>query len=288
MSVVYRLESWDGSEWNFGAPGAPAVITAQTRLGRTPTGVGGGAFKHVDQANRGQAGVTWYGMENEPTFHELLIRLGPMPPGDPAVAYWHAWRHALGRGAKVSTFYLTSGGGGERFQRVRQFAVPNQATVNELWNIGYAEEVITLRSDETWFRKAPATDSFVPAEFATATIANLGNEPSWPKYKVFGPITNPVLGIAGESVTVHEADGTDFTIANGNWVEFQTDPQIAYIRDQTGAEITWNLSFTGPGGFYTPAPVDPDPIALSLNGIATGAATKIDVELPQLYWFGVA
>jgi hypothetical protein len=288
MAVLYSLKCWDKSEWEFGEPNRQPDNGPHVRLARTPSGITGGTFEPVDRANRGQAGVTWFGQDDGPTIHTLDVHFGPMPPGDEAVSYYFAWLKALGRGRKVNEFYIDSGNGGRRFQQVRQMgeAAPSDEVVSLLWNVGYARETFQLRSDETWFRQKPKTRIFAPADFAGAKIPNRGDVSSWPKFTVHGPITNPVLGIAGESVTVKLKTGANLVIADGTKYTFQTDPEFAYIWNNDNEDIWWNLDVHG---WYVKAPeLTPRGVPLTLGGTSTGANTKIEVELPQLFHYGAA
>lgn len=288
MAVLFRLECWDGSVYEFGEPNREPEQGPHVRLARTPTGIMGGTFTSVDRANRGQAGVTWFGQEDEPTFHDLVVHFGPMPPGDDAVSYYFAFMKALGRGRHVNTFYSISDGGGERFQLVRQIgeAGPSDEVVSLLWNVGYARQTFKLRSDETWFRQKPQKRTFLAAAFAGAKIPNKGDVGSWPKYTVYGPITNPILGVAGESVEVKLADGDDLIIPAGEHWTFETDPEFAYIHDNDGLDAWWQV---GNVGWYVRAPeLTKTGVPLTLGGTGTDGTTKIEVELPQLFHFGAA
>lgn len=288
MAVLFRLKCWDGSEWSFGEPNREPDPGPHVRLANTPTGIGGGAFKSVDRANRGQAGVTWFGQEDDPTFHDLVVHFGPMPPGDEAVSYYFQFLKALGRGRRVNEFYIESDGGGERFQLVRQMGEsgPSDEVVSLLWNVGYARQSFRVRSDETWFRKKPQKRTFLAAQFTGAKIPNAGDVGSWPKYTVYGPITNPILGIAGESVEVKLASGADLVIPAGEHWTFETDPEFAYIHNNAGNDSWWQV---GNIGWYVRAPeLTKSGVPLALGGTGTDGTTKIEVELPQLFHHGAA
>lgn len=290
MAVFYRFKCWDGSEWDFGEPDREPEPGPHVRLRSTPTGVGGGGFKPVDRANRGQAGVTWFGQEDDPTVHRLEVMFGPMPPGDEAVAYWAAWRKALGRGRRVNTMEIESDNGGIRTQRVRLASIPNECMVNELYNTGFGFETVEVRSDETWFRGKPVDKTLAPGEWPAQTLAHRGDVASWPKYTITGPITNPTLGVEDELVTVRLANGSNFTIPAGHTWVFETDPEFAYIHNNAGNDGWWQL---GNVGWYTPASppegsASTRKVPLTITGSATSSATRVRVELPQLFHMGVA
>lgn len=257
---------------NFDDPACPL------RLGDTPSGLGGAEADFYDIEGAGQDGVTFLAMMNKPNLIGCKVRFGPLLndepiKGDYAVSLYTAWRDAIGRGKRISRFTAVNSG---RFQDVR--VVPSSLppmNLRDVYNVGFCEELITFRSDESWWRRHPLEYEFTAAEFAGAEIENHGDVESWAWFEFTGPITNPVLGVGDEAITI------PLTVASGEKLTINTDRDLFEVTDNAGVDRAWigdrwrqKVSTSEDAG---------GPVSLNVSGSGTSGVTRLKVIVPQLY-----
>lgn len=275
MPVTYTFTGVDASVWPI-VGAAAATLTNPLRLAEEPTGLAGVEPHHDDDQNVDQAGATWRAAMFEPNIIGLLLHFGPTDPGDAALVRYMAFRDSLGDGRKVGEFRV-AGPRRTTFQMVRLVGEPPPIPKSSLLQIGAALKIpVQLRSDESWWRTVPYEHEFLAAAFTGATIDNLADEDAWAYYEITGPITNPAIGLAGESVVLP-------SIAAGQTWKIDTDPNHFRITDHTGADRTFWGGVSLPGRWYVNAPAGTEDIALTITGTGTSGATKVKVILPQMY-----
>lgn len=268
MSRRYVLECADGTVWDFNDPACPVSFRTE------PTGTEGAEFTHDDQKNVGQAGVSWVARNDMPNFIGLDCKVGPVPKAD-ALRLGKLWRHSLGRGKEIHTFWSITETGGEKFQYVRLSTKFGPMDIRLLKDAGVQlNDPATLRSDETWWRKRPAIKTFKAADFATAAIESESDEPVWPHIVITGPITLPKIGWQGELIPLP-------TIAAGDVWTINTDPNWFSIKDGAGNDRSWIAR-----AWYRQIPGNPaGPITvpITIQGTGTNTNTSVKVTLPQLF-----
>lgn len=280
MAVAYELAGIDGRVWPLSEPGVPAHLrNCPIRLKETPSGLGGAPYKFDDLQNVDQPGVTFAGRMDDPNVIGLKYYVGPVPRGDGAVDLLRTWRASIGRGkprqpgGPLAEFRVRDNGT-TRTQLVRalfdeKMASPDYATMG---SVGQVYETVSLRSDESYWRRPPVVASFTATQFVGATMPNASDEAVWPHFVLRGPITLPKLGLAGELVQLP-------TIAAGDTWTIETDPDWFSITDGAGLDRSWVGR-----RWRTKAPADTPRVPVSITGSGTSSATLLTVTLPQVFW----
>ncbi|WP_395705006.1 hypothetical protein [Rhodococcus ruber] len=273
MAVRYELRCDNGDRWELSMSAGPV------KLHDDPDGVEGAEFSFDDQQDVDQPGVTFRARMFAPNLIGLDCKVGPVRPGVEACELLARWRRSLGNGVQLHEFHAISDWGGDRFQVVRLAGKLPKPPMAQMRAAGVVlHDKVTLRSDESWWRKRPAVRTFTPAEFAGAVIVSESEEPVWPHFVIRGPITLPTIGVAGEAVPLP-------TIPAGDEWTVETDPNWFAITDGTGADRSWVGR-----RWYTRAPavaagsggsVD---VPVTITGTGTTAQTSVTVTLPQLFY----
>lgn len=262
----------DSEVWTFDT-GEPVTV-------KQILGLAGAPFKYDDVKGVGQAGVTNVGLDRDPNVTTLLANL-KAPAGSTEserLGLLDAWLTSIGNGAA-----LTSGGAlgklecldSGRYQRVRLANPDLLATVPyfQFVNTGFWRFELALRSDESWWRTDPyvsPSGGFTAAQFATATVDNLGNEGVWPVIKITGPVTTPTIGWAGDTVVLP-------TVTAGHWLEIDSDPDWWTAVTDLGVDASWIGD-----RWYTKLPPG-TAVPLTISGSGTSGATRVLVTVPQLF-----
>lgn len=259
-----------GVEWNFAAPGSPIRM-------HDIEGLDAAAFELDDFAGVNQPGVTTLGRTDKPNVITITAFIDGEPGGD-CRDILVRYRSGLGRTwaldptGPLMRFGIAESG---RFQEVRLFSA-ERPDYRSAFDVGRAKDVVKLRSDESWWRTDPLTRTFTAAQFASASIPNYGDEAAWPHYRLYGPIASPTLGMVGEVVPLP-------SVAIGGYLDIETDPDLWKVVDQTGADRSWIGD-----RWYVPAPArrdDTNPIPITVTGTNTNSSTRLEVTLPQLFWY---
>lgn len=262
----YVLECADGTVWDFNDPACPISLQED------PTGIEGAEFTHDDQQNVGQAGVYWVGRNDQPNFIGLVVKVGPVTAGSDAIALAKLWRHSLGRGKEIHKFHAITETGDDKFQAVRLASKLEKLNLTLLKDVGVMlEDPVSLRSDETWWRKDPVVKTFRAADFATAAIDTKSDEPVMPHIVIAGPITLPKIGWQGELVPLP-------TISAGDVWTIETDPNWFSIKDGAGADRSWIGR-----AWYKEIPAGNVTVPITIQGSGTNTNTSVKVTVPQLF-----
>ena len=269
MSLPYAAVLTDiySNEWTFNQ-GGPVRL-------QYLDGLEGAEFGFDERKGVAQAGVTTVARNDEPNILSAGVYIDHKAGGTDAVDLLSRWRKANGRGwgllpngPLMKLTVLDTG----RFQMVRLLRWKNKPEFVKIHDCGRAFDEVEWRSDESWWRSDPYVYTFTSAQFATAKINNDGDEPSWLHFRLTGPITNPKIGILGEQIPLP-------SLAAGQWLDIETDPDYWEIRDQSGLDRSWIGE-----RWHKQAPAETADIPVSVTGTATTAATRLVVTVPQLYW----
>lgn len=271
MALRYELHGVEypdraRSVWRFGEPECPL------RLAEAPTGIGGAEMGHVRQANARQRGATWRGTKREINLIGLVVRVGPVEPGEVALDLWNAWRDSIGTGEQLSEFHVISPGGSDRWQYVRKENSMPDCPLDLLENVGLVTEEAVLGSDDSAWTAAPVhPDPFTPDEFTGRTIRNAGDFDSWAYWKLTGPGVFSI-GVGAESVTLP-------AIPTGTYWTVETNPEYPHIKNAAGVDV-WETA--GNIGWYEPVRAKTT-APLNISGTGTSATSRVEVWLPQHY-----
>lgn len=265
----YVLECANGEVWEFNSGTSPVSLHTD------PTGLEGAPFTFDDQKGVGQDGVTFKGRNDEPNLIGLDAKVGPVTPNtDEGAQLLARWRSSLGRGIELHTFRAITITGGTRFQRVRLGGVLTPPNLYQMRHSGViTHDLVSLRSDETWWRKDPQVQEFTSATIAGATMTNDGDVACWPHLVLEGPLTGLTLAWGTEQPVPLS------NIGAGGTVTIQTDPEQWDIRDQNGTDLSWI-------GRRWYQPINPGTVPLVVSASGMDANTKITATVPQLFHGG--
>lgn len=282
--LSFTLTGVDGSVWPFVGRDECSLATP-LRLGKTPGGLSGAPGKHDDDQNVDQAGVTWRSKMFGPNVISLRsVRFGPVARGVDALDRWLQFCDAFGDGRQLGDFHaltLRNGTEQDRFQYWRLLSELPDPDHMQVINTGFVNVGdIDVRSDESWWREKPVDVSFTPAQFAGATVANLCDDDVWAYWEIVGPITNPTIGLAGESITIL------VTVPAGQSWKINTDPNNFSVRDGANVDRSWLRHYwrkKSPRRTATVLNNGTTDIPLALGGTGTNSNTRIRLVLPQVY-----
>lgn len=267
LPVACMLTDVFGNEWEFDVD--PRIKLTYIR------GLEGAEWEFDELNGADQDGVTTADVMNKPNLIEAGMFLYGNGGGPDARDYLAEWRRANGRGGSFRSggplmrFTVVDSG---RFQDVRLVRFNNRAEYTKMHDCGRAFDEVIWRSDESWWRTDPEVIEFTASEFAGATVPNRGDVDSWLHYRLDGPIANPRLGIGDEDILLP-------TLAAGQWLDIETNPDYWAIWDQTHTDRSWIGE-----RWHVKAPADTDDIPITITGTGTTTATKLTVTVPQLYW----
>lgn len=258
----YTLRGVDGKRWGFDPAGGDPLRLKYVR------GITGAPFKHDTSHGVDQAGVTVHGRDQDANIIELGVFIEPGVKGDDAVRVGRAWQASLGNGMGLGRFIVSAT---RRFQETR-YVSDTGIDFDKLYNTGFAYHEVKIASDESWWRTKPRAYEFAPADFATATVRNDGDAPSWWWARLHGPINTPTLGVAGEAIPL------PYNIATGWYLDIQTDPDWYEAVDSDGVDRAWFGQ-----RWRKQAPARTREIPVTITGSGTTSATKLEMIIPQLY-----
>lgn len=282
--VSFSLTGVDASVWPFVGLDECSLATP-LRLGKTPGGLGGAPGKHDDDQNVDQAGVTWRSKMFGPNVITLKsVRFGPVPRGQDALDRWLQFCDAFGDGRQLGEFHAQSVRNGterDRFQYWRLLSELPDPDYMQVVNTGFVNVGdVAVRSDESWWRQDPIDVSYTPAEFAGATVANVSDDDAWAYWEIIGPITNPTIGLAGESITIL------ITVPAGQSWKINTDPNNFSVRDGANVDRSFLRVYWRKKAPRRTAAVlnnGTTDIPLALGGTGTNSNSRIRLVLPQVY-----
>lgn len=275
--MQYRLHDLNGDDW-FG-PTSPCGL-------KYVRGIDGAAVSHQMIKGAGQRGATWLGKELAENQIALGVLVHPSRrlgvKGSAAVDIMSRWRDGIGegeakRGDNLMRFEVVDT---DRYQAIRVFE-KKPANWEQVRVSGFFLDEVVFQADDTDWYSDPETYTFTPAEFAGAAIANPGTVDAWVGFKLYGPITNPTLGIAGEAVKLPN-------LTAGQWFEINTDPNWYEVTDQAGVDRTFSLTTLATANslddrWRKPAPARNENIPVTITGSGTTSATKLEVIVPRIW-----
>lgn len=275
--ATYELRDLNGELWTFGQDQPIGILDG------TLKGVGIAEYSLETLHGVGQRGVTVVGSdlkEGQIGFTAVVQPYQVGLVGGDAVDLVSRFVDGLGqgeveRGDAQGRFTVVDSA---RFQAVRLVKM-GQVDWGRVRSSRMCKVEIVLQSDESDWRTDPYDHTFTPAEFVGATVPNGGTVDSWPWYRLTGPITNPALGLDGETVKLP-------TLAAGQWLEIETEPNWYEVTDQAGADRTWDLYTLADGDddrWRQYAPARTPEIPVTITGTGTSSATSLRVVVPQIY-----
>lgn len=274
--ITATLTDFWGNDWPLSVQ-APGPRQQGIRL-KSIRGLAGAPFGFNEVQGESTAGVIVRGRKDEASQIGIDVWVDYPGAGEDARDYLMRWRRALGRGLArdedTPPLRLTIGESG-RWQDIRFIEAKNEPDIVAMFAVGRARDEVLFRQDMTWWRADPVVDTFTAAEFAGATIGNEGDVDVWPSYRLTGPITSPTLGLDGETMPLP-------TLAAGQWLDIETDPDYWYIVDQSGVDRSW----IG-GRWAKKARAGEHAIPVTITGSGTTGATSLKVTLPQYYWMAL-
>lgn len=272
--LTVELTDFLGRTWDL-TPGrtGPRPTEGSVRY-RTITGLAGAPYSFDELQAATTDGVIVRGRKDEANVIELSCWIDYPRGGLDARDWLIEWRRGLGRGLArdENSPPLRLRINDSRWQDVRLIAPKNEPQLELIMAYGRAADEITVRQDLSWWRGTPVTRSFTAAQFAGATIANRGDEATWPTYRLTGPITSPKLGLDGELVSLP-------TLTAGQYLDIETDPDSWQVTDQAGNDRSW-IGVR----WLKQAPARTTAVPVSITGTGTSGATRLDVSLPQMFW----
>lgn len=271
MPLSCRITDIFGEEW---VPNQDGRI----RLKESPTGILVSAFEYDEYAGPGMAGVVVIDRIDKVNVIGCKFYVDG-PKGQAGRDLLVEFIRGHGRGfarqpsGELMKFEVEDSG---RFQMVRA-SIKSEPELVKMHAVGRAYQEIEYRSDETWWRTDPVVESFTAAQFSGAAVANFGDEPSWPHYRIDGPLNGGAIGLLGEDLTLPN-------LSAGQWLEINTDPDRWEVRDQAGVDRSDDINGGDGNRWHTLAPVGDDPIPVTITGTGTTSATRVTVTVPQLFW----
>lgn len=246
-----------------------------------------GSWKHLDQASAHQDGATWLDAVWEPQEIDLTVTIGAQTP--------HGYRHAARQwmdswDPKITgTLFWFTPELGEWWLTLRMLSEPQdeiktgpafQTTGSFVW---------PARADLPFWQSFDSSSSLVASGATTLvdplginangflSLFNRGDQASWPRYLVQGPLTLLTIADAGSGAIVSFGP-----VTAGETVLITTQPRIQSVTNLTsGANLYPLLS----GRFQTSIPAfTTQRIAVSVTG-ATNGVTQINGSLtPYRKW----
>lgn len=212
-------------------------------------------------------------------------------------AWWSSFKPRGSRG----TWSVALPTGERRTLRCRLTSDGGYAHINDPSRFGWAAYPITLIADDPWWYGEPITDSWgapdtrlffgggdpdtdtgTPAEvgppffvstsasFEEATATNVGDEPTWPKWTIKGPVTAATITVDGGSIGVP-------AVAAGHTLVINTDPADPTAfdgsTDKSGLIDPWD-----------PRPIPPGETVPITIGIEYTAGASVSLFAPTRYW----
>ncbi|WP_037159653.1 hypothetical protein [Rhodococcoides fascians] len=247
-------------------------------------GLAGAPGEHDDDQNVDQAGVTWRAKMLKPNVITIPVLFGPVVPGQAALDKWWDFRDSFGDGRQLGKFNVQSRRKNvlrDRFQAARLLGEFPDVDDMRVSSHGFVEVgEVQIRSDESWWRQAPIDISYTPTQFAGASVPNVSDDDAWAYWEILGPITNPTIGLNGESITLV------ITVPAGQTWRINTDPNNFLVRDGANVDRSFLRNYwrkRAPRKTAASLNNGTTDIPVALGGTGTNSNTRIRLVLPQVY-----
>ena len=183
------------TRWRFGGSGSPV------RLNTPPTGLNGAPISHDYQQLVGMDGALYRGTIDEQTRIGLQVWVSDRRSSSWARRQHALWRESLGRGKETVRLIVISKESGYWWIDAR---VESISEVNffdqQPGALGEVGELVTLVADRSFWQRFDETRIFDRDTAPNAQLTNLGDQPAWLRYAIYGDHQGIEIGVGKDVV----------------------------------------------------------------------------------------
>lgn len=183
------------TRWRFGGAGSPV------RLNTPPTGLNGAPLSHDYQQLVGMDGALYRGTIDEQTRIGLQVWVSDRRSSSWARRQHALWRESLGRGKQTVRLIVISKESGYWWIDAR---VESISEVNffdqQPGALGEVGELVTLVADRSFWQRFDETRIFDRDTAPNAQLTNLGDQPAWLRYAIYGDHQGVEIGVGSDIV----------------------------------------------------------------------------------------
>lgn len=183
------------TRWRFGGAGSPV------RLNTPPTGLNGAPLSHDYQQLVGMDGALYRGTIDEQTRIGLQVWVSDRRSSSWARRQHALWRESLGRGKETVRLIVISKESGYWWIDAR---VESISEVNffdqQPGALGEVGELVTLVADRSFWQRFDETRIFDRDTAPNAQLTNLGDQPAWLRYAIYGDHQGVEIGVGSDIV----------------------------------------------------------------------------------------
>lgn len=183
------------TRWRFGGAGSPV------RLNTPPTGLNGAPLSHDYQQLVGMDGALYRGTIDEQTRIGLQVWVSDRRSSSWARRQHALWRESLGRGKETVRLIVISKESGYWWIDAR---VESISEVNffdqQPGALGEVGELVTLVTDRSFWQRFDETRIFDRNTAPNAQLTNLGDQPAWLRYAIYGDHQGVEIGVGSDIV----------------------------------------------------------------------------------------
>ena len=183
------------TRWRFGGAGSPV------RLNTPPTGLNGAPLSHDYQQLVGMDGALYRGTIDEQTRIGLQVWVSDRRSSSWARRQHALWRESLGRGKDTVRLIVISKESGYWWIDAR---VESISEVNffdqQPGALGEVGELVTLVADRSFWQRFDETRIFDRDTAPNAQLTNLGDQPAWLRYAIYGDHQGVEIGVGEDTV----------------------------------------------------------------------------------------
>ena len=191
----YMIGADRKTRWRFGGAGSPV------RLNTPPTGLNGAPLSHDYQQLVGMDGALYRGTIDEQTRIGLQVWVSDRRSSAWARRQHALWRESLGRGKETVRLIVISKESGYWWIDAR---VESISEVNffdqQPGALGEVGELVTLVADRSFWQRFDETRIFDRDTAPNAQLTNLGDQPAWLRYAIYGDHQGVEIGVGSDIV----------------------------------------------------------------------------------------
>lgn len=191
----YMIGADRKTRWRFGGAGSPV------RLNTPPTGLNGAPLSHDYQQLVGMDGALYRGTIDEQTRIGLQVWVSDRRSSSWARRQHALWRESLGRGKETVRLIVISKESGYWWIDAR---VESISEVNffdqQPGALGEVGELVTLVADRSFWQRFDETRIFDRDTAPNAQLTNLGDQPAWLRYAIYGDHQGVEIGVGSDIV----------------------------------------------------------------------------------------
>ena len=282
----------NGDEFNLANQGCGIVL-----VGDSVEGMHLPEFEDYVQEFAGLDGQDYDGGVAKPRHVEWTMLIFCDASSDGWLANEKRWWASFKPRGSYGTWAVADQNGGTRRLKCRLTSDGGYAHQNDPARFGWAAYPITLIADDPWWYGEPIVGSWTPPEpkmlfgggtlgvdpmrfpplyhssantFSSATITNPGDEPTWAKWTVSGPIDSATFTVDGGSIGLP-------AVAAGETLVVNTDPAdpTAFLDD---------VDVSGLVEPWDPRPFPPGETVPVTLDVDYDEGASVQVEAPTKYW----